>query len=444
MTFEERLAEAARDVDADNLEAAHEKASALAREYPEEPRIAFILGHCHLKAGRPETAYYLYRYAQKFKDYNAPQLWNQIGMSLAEMARDDDAEGWYNRALNRQPNDVTYSSLASIYAKKGDPEKAVWAAEEALKLNPSSDEAKWNGALALLKLRRWEQGWEWYDSMLGAPKLRPHPPSVSGKNIPLWDGKGGNVLLTGEQGLGDEIMFASMVEEAIANCDRLILAVDPRLINLFQRSFPGAVVVNRRGNQLILPEPIDITHRFAMGSLGGLYRHRDEDFPGTGYLKPCPIRARMWRGVFDDLPGKKIGVMWRGGVGGLDEGLRTLSLDEMTFLRREGVSWVSLSHLPAAADECERFFEKTGTRIHHYPFVHSNDYDDTAALVSQLDEVVTVTATVAHLAGSMGVKATVLVPNRPQWRYGAEGDAIPWYQSMTLLRQTDHWPFEEV
>lgn len=445
MTFDELIADAANDVDHDQLESAHQKASELSRKKPEDPRLAFILGHCHLKAGRPETAYYLYRFCQKFKDYDGPMLWNQIGMSLAEMDRDDDAEKWYAKALQRGPTDITYASLASIYTKKGDPKKAVWAAEEALKINSSSDEARWNGALALLKLRQWEKGWEWYDTMLGVPKLRPHPPSLEGLDLPLWDGKGGTVLITGEQGLGDEIMFASMVDEAVNAADEVVLAVDPRLVNLFHRSFPKAVVVNRRGKELVLPRKMDITHRFAMGSLGRLYRNRDEDFPGSPYLKPCPDRAVMWRGLLDKLPGKKVGLMWRGGVGGLDEGLRTLDLHEMSgLLAREGISWVSLNHLPAAGAECERFYNQTGTRIHHYQFVHSKDYDDTAALVSQLDEVVTVTATVAHLAGSMGVKCKVLVPSRPQWRYGAEGDTIPWYQSMTLLRQTDHWPFEEV
>ena len=444
MTFEEMIAAAASDVDADKLESAHGRACYLVRQKPEDARLAFLMAHCHLKAGRPETAYYIYRFAQKFKDYDGPQLWNQIGMSLAEMERDDDAEKWYCRALQRGPTDVTYSSLASIYAKKGDPRKAVWAAEEALKLNPSSDEAKWNGALALLKLHQWKMGWEWYDTMLGAPKLRPHPPSLEGIDLPLWDGKGGNVLITGEQGLGDEIMFASMLPEAIRDAEEVILSVEPRLIGLFQRSFPEAVVVSRRGKNLVLPREIKITHRMAMGSLGGLYRNDDSDFPGTPYLKPCPHRSAMWRALMDKLPGKRVGLMWRGGVGGLDEGLRTLNLHEMTDLLNRDVSWVSLNHLAGASEECERFYDQTGVMIHHYPFVHSSDYDDTAALVSQLDAVVTVTATVAHIAGALGVETHVLVPSKPQWRYGAEGDTMPWYKSLKLYRQTDKWPFEEI
>jgi Flp pilus assembly protein TadD len=444
VTRDDAIAVAAQAADAGDLEHAHSQAAALVRSKPEDPRLAFILGHCHLKAGRPETAYYLYRYAQKFRDYDGPQLWNQIGMALAEMDREDDAEGWYCRALQRGPTDITYASLASIYTKKGDPRKAVWAAEEALKLNPSSDEAKWNGALALLKLRQWKKGWEWYDSMLGVPKLRPHPPAVAGLDCPLWDGKGGNLLLTGEQGLGDEIMFASMMPEVVRDADRVVLAVDPRLVNLFQRSFPDALVTSRRGKDIVVSEPVELTHRFAMGSLGRLYRNDDGDFPGTPYLKACPDRAKMWRGLLDSLPGKKIGLMWRGGVGGLDEGLRTLDLHEMSALLNRDVSWVSLSHLQGAGAECERFYNQTGVKIHHYPFVHSNDYDDTAALVSQLDAVVTVTATVAHLAGGLGVPCHVLVPSKPQWRYGAEGDSLPWYRSMKLYRQTDHWPFEDV
>ena len=444
MTFDALIEEAAREVDNEQLESAHYKAQDLCRAKPEDPRIAFILGHCHLKANRPETAYYLYRYCQKFPEYDGTMVWNMIGMALAEMGREDDAETWYNKALNKSPTDVTYSSLASIYTKKGDPQKAVWAAEEALKLNPDSDEARWNGALALLKLHQWKKGWEWYDSMLGAPKLRPHPPAIDGKDIPLWDGKGGNVLITGEQGLGDEIMFASMINEAIRDADKVILAVDPRLINLFQRSFPEAIVVNRRGKELVLPEPIDITHRFAMGSLGGLYRNSDKDFSGLPYLTPCPTRSKMWRAALDSLPGKKIGFMWRGGVGGLDEKLRTLDLHEIDFLGREDISWVSLNHLDTADPELERFYNQTGTRIHHYPFVHSNDYDDTAALVSQLDAIVSVTGTVVHLAGALGKECHTLVPSMPQWRYGAEGDTMPWYSSVKLYRQTDKWPYDKV
>jgi tetratricopeptide (TPR) repeat protein len=446
------LQRAAEWADAGEPEKAHALLSLVIRDKPEEPRAAYILGNLHLKANRPETAYFLFRYIQKFPEFRVPMVFNAIGHCLSEMGQFEESEHWFLEAIGKSakangPQDTATScaSLASIYTKKGDPQKAVDMAEKALSLNPDCQEAKWNGSLALLKLRQWKQGWEWYDALLQT-KLRPKPPALNDVILPTWEGKGGNVLVYGEQGLGDEIMFASMLPDAVKNADRVICAVDPRLIGLLQRSFPDVVFTSRRSKDIVLPEPIDVTHTIALGSLGRLFRNADSEFPGTRYLKPDPTRCVMYRALLADLgAGKKIGVMWKGGVGGLDENERTLNLHDLEPLLSQDAVFVSLSHLPEAKAECDRFYDQTGLRVHHFPFItQSNDYDDAAALISQLDATVCMTGTAAHCAAALGVNSHVLVPKMPYWRYLHTGSTMPWYRSMTMHRQTDKWPVEEV
>lgn len=430
--------------DSESIKQAYDMCRELFRQNPEDPHLANLIAHCHLKVDRPESAYYIYRYIQKFREYDGPNLWHNLGHCLAEREHWKEAEGFFLKALQKAPDHVTYSSLSSIYCKNGDPHKAVEFAEKALILKPDCQEAFWNGSLALLKLRKWDRGWRWYDSLIGSKK-RPNPPAIDGVTLPMWEGAGGVVLVNGEQGLGDEIMFSSIIPDAQKMAERIVLAVDPRLIPLFQRSFPGVIVVSRVGKHLIIPEPLNITHRFSLGSLGRFFRTQDRDFPGTPYLKADPSRKLMYRALLDSIgEGKKVGVMWRGGVGGLDEFERSLDLKDMEPLFAEGVHWVSLNHLPEAEAECARFYDVTGIKIHHYPFAHSRDYDDTCALVDSLDHIVSVTGTVAHCAAALGKDTHVLVPRMPQWRYGHQGSDIPWYKSMTLHRQTDKWPFEEV
>ncbi len=433
---------ASKLADSGDVEEAHKMVVASMRHNPEDPQAAFIEGCCHLRANRPETAYLIYRYVQKFKEYDGVQLWNSIAHCLAEMGRKDDAERWYAKALAKGPNATTYASYASILAQKGDPRRAVEMAEKAIKLDEANEEAKWNGSLALLKLKEWEKGWKWYDTVIGT-RVRPNPPKITGLDLKPWDGKGGNVLVYGEQGLGDELMFSSILPDVVKNADKVACIVDGRLIGLLSRSFPEVMFADRKAKELILPEEVDLTHTVSIASLGKFYRNQNSDFPGTPFLIPDPERKFMYRALVEQVgAGKKIGVMWKGGRGGLDEFERTIELQDFECLADKG-HLISLNHLPEAKEELEHFYETTGVKIHHWDWALRGDYDHTAALVSALDCVVSVTGSVAHCAAGLGVETHVLVPKMPQWRYGHEGDSLPWYQSMKLHRQADKWPVGE-
>ena len=155
----------------------------------------------------------------------------------------------------------------------------------------------------------------------------------------------------------------------------------------------------------------------------------------------------MHKALLDSLgEGKKVGLMWRGGVGGLDANERTIPLVDMEeFLATDGFHWVSLNHLENAGQECSRFYDTTGIKVHHWDhIVQSNDYDDTAALVKELDAVVCITGTVGHMSASVGTPTHVFTPKEPQWRYCHTGSKIPWYKCMTLYRQQIDWPYDDV
>ena len=182
-----------------------------------------------------------------------------------------------------------------------------------------------------------------------------------------------------------------------------------------------------------------------IGSLGRLFRNRTQDFPGTPYLVADPVRRAEMRTRLDALgDGRKIGIMWRGGIGGNNEEARSMALADMAAAMGGEFHWISLSHLDQAVEEVAAFKAAFGITVHHWPEVlQSQDYDDTAALLAALDAVFTVTCTIGYCCGALGTPVHVLVPRNPEWRYGTESAAIPWYGSMIMYRQaaSGEWPF---
>lgn len=406
-----------------------------------------------MRGNRFEAAYHVTRSVGSLVDL--PQVKHNLAHCLTEMGQLKRAETLFTEALSRESTKEGWSSLASVHAKLGRWNEAVECAEKSLAIDPNYRDAKWNASLAMLALRRWKKAWDWWDAAIGT-KMRPLPKWL-GSDLKAWNGeRGATLLITGEQGLGDEIMFASMLPDVIrmvGDPEKVYLAVDPRLVGLFGRSFPGVHVVERTGKGLRLREGMPPpTHHIPFGSLGRLFRLSDDQFPGTPYLKADPMRVTMYKALLEQFgPGKKVGVNWEGGIPSTNYSQRSFQAIDWAHAWKPGLVFVSLNHRDKTGAAAARFYEITGIPMHHVPFAHSADYDDTAALVEALDEVATVTTTVAHLAGALGKRVHVYVPPQPQWRYGIGSKRCLWYKSMRLYRPTNVFvpgygflPFDEI
>lgn len=395
-----------------------------------------VAAMCQMKAGRTGVAYHLFRRVLEYD--NREEIWNNVGYCLGErQANLKEACTWYEKCLDGKDATAALSNLAMIYAKLGDHEKAIDHANAALAAKPDWFVPKMNAGLSHLALHNWAEGWDWYDAALGTPQ-RPRN-SYHDDETPIWGGNGGTVIIYGEQGLGDQIMFASMIDEAIAKAEHVILDVDSRLKNMFARSFPRATVIaTNRAKQITLPEPREINACMAIGSLGRLFRNHTKDFPGKPYIKTDPIRVAQWKTALDMLPKRrKIGICWEGGADNTGEEVRSMKLDDLLPILTCDAEFISLNHKPQAAGQIEEFKRRTGVDIWHFDRVHrTGDYEDTAALIESCDEVISVTTTVIHMAGALGKKCSVLVPEFPTWRYGVKGNALPWYKSVRLYRAT--------
>lgn len=298
--------------------------------------------------------------------------------------------------------------------------------------------ARFHRAVTLLTLGRFAEAWPDYElRLLSEDRPRRAFPFAPWQGDPL-DGE--TVLVHAEQGIGDEILFASCLPEVIAAARRCVIDCAPKLAPIFARSFPTAQV--HAGEQT---DPIDwslalgIDVHVPIGSLPLWLRPSADSFPEhRGYLKADPAKTAGWRERLAALgPGPKIGLSWRGGTARTRAERRSIPLAELAPLVRERTwHFVSLQYGPEARGEVERFAAETGLRIHHWPEA-IDDYDQTAALLSALDGVVSVCTAVVHLAGALGRRVWVATPRVPEWRYGAAGERMPWYPSVRLVRQRD-------
>lgn len=355
------------------------------------------------------------------------------------------------------------ASLAATYVHGGTPQQALDWARTALALDPDNAAAHWNAALAHLERGQWAPGWAEYAWGFAAGE-RPLRTYDAAGTTPEWDGAPGRtVVLYGEQGLGDEILFASCVPDALRAGARVILECHPRLEALFRRSFPDVAVFGTRKDETIVwptelaaaGRPIDA--KLALGSLPRLFRRTDADFPRRdapggsadlrasglrgAYLRADPARVAAYRARLG--PGPIIGIAWAGGTAPTRADLRSIPLADWAPLfaaarsanagrsaaeNSSAARFVSLQYTLGAGDEAARF------GIPHWPEA-VDDLDEQAALIGACDRVVSVCQTAVHLAGALGVPTACLTPAAPAWRYGVAGDTMPWYPAVTLLRQ---------
>lgn len=369
---------------------------------------------------------------------NATLLAN-FGLCLHDAGRLDAAAAALARALACDPAHPDALVNATLVAMdQNDTPRAQALLERALHAQPAFPEAHALQAQLLLRQGRYADGWREYEWRLRCRDGRYLP-----TELPRWQGAAANSLqIYAEQGLGDQIMFASCLPDVIGRVTRCDAECDPRLLTLFSRSFP-AIRFHAQRPDLARPwataDALTACQIHA-GSLPQLLRGSADQFSGAAYLRPDPLRVAYWQGQLATLgTGLKVGIAWRGGVPRTRQAMRSIAPSELqALLLTQGARFVSLQHA-VNADEWQARPPALAA-VAHWPQA-LRDGDEMAALISALDLVITVCGTVVHLAGALGKTAWVLVPACPEWRYLDGGDRMPWYSSVQMFRQsvTNDW-----
>jgi len=388
------------------------------------------------KAKRLPMAYYMAKHAAEIMPKESA-CWTNYGMACDSMYRKEEAITAYHKALeltdNKESKAHINSNIAALYVNFGEFEKARPYAERAIKLKPDYAKAKHNLGMIKLAAMEWEEGWKLYSNSMGTR----HRIAYQYKNEPVWDGaKGKNVIVYGEQGLGDEISFGSVLPDIIKDC-KVTIECDPRLEGLYTRSFPHAKVYGTRTKQ-DKSWVTDPDASISVGELCQFYRNKDEDFTGKAYLKADPERVGMWKSLWQKKDKPVIGIAWTGGTQWNAGQFRKLDLEALLpIFKSIDAHWVCLQYKDAQ-EEIDAFTQKHKIDIKQYKFgTLTDDYDDTAALVKSLDLVVSMQTAVVHLCGALGKDCMVLVPDTSQWRYATK--KFLWYHSVQVFKQEGDW-----
>jgi len=375
-----------------------------------------------------------------------PKAINNLGDSLVKLGRFEDGLAMLDKSILQQRDYVdAHSNRGMALWGLGRIEDAIASFRRALAFNIAHPAVHKNLGMLLLMYGDFANGWHEYEWRWVADKV----PERSVRT--RWVGedlRGRTMLLWSEQGVGDEVLHASMVSDLLARGPKLVWECDWRLAPLFQRSYPEVKIVPRRGIASPLPETMtdDITVQSPSASIGRFLRDDISKFhPDRGkYLVADKVRAQALRARIGLKPGEKmVGVSW------VSKNLtvgsnKTIPLAQWAdILRIPGVRFVDLQYGDTTE---ERAKLKAALRLcpqHIDGLDLTNDIDGLASLISACDLVLTVSNTTAHLAGALGTPVWVLLPAKlgKFWYWNREGERSLFYSSARILRQlpTEDW-----
>ncbi len=387
-----------------------------------------------------------------------PQLHATLGSVLSETGRVRNALAHLEEAVRLDPDyGEAHSNLGNVLRDLGRIEDAFAAYDKAIEMVPDNPHAHVNRGVALLLTGDYGRGWHEYEWRLKTPEAR-----AVADLPPPWQGEalqGKTILVYTEQGVGDVVMFASILPDLVKTGARVILAANPRLVPLLRRSFPEIEVhdladinpseagAGQDHGHGLGPIAEGADHAVSIASLARYFRQAHTDFLAAApnrYLTPDPAAVELWRKRYAELGDRlTIGISWRGGVTAWDQRLRSTGLDDWGELFAiGGVNWVNLQY--GDRDEDIAALEaESGFKLHDWPDAIA-DLDDFAAQVDALDLVISMSNSTVHFAGALAKPVWTLVPFVPAWRWGLDGDSCPWYPSMRLVRQIEDQPWRDV
>jgi tetratricopeptide (TPR) repeat protein len=423
----------------EDWEGALKQAGKHLNEFPDDPAMLYMAGRVMLEAHRPGLAKPIYERCVRVNP-KAGESWLGYGKALTDLWQLEHAEDAFRMALQLARGKEMKSPLANMGLVKllrGRPEEAMELCHKALYYQRDDIDVAYNLGTAHLMKREWEIGWKLYETALGVHESRRER-IYNDPDEGRWNGdKDKTVVAYGEQGIGDEISFASCLPDLIKDSKKVVIDCDHRLEGLFKRSFPEADVYGTRFRVAEWAQNYKFDGRVAFGSLPKFYRKKEEDFPGTPYLVADPERRTQWKALLEKLPGKKIGLAWNGGLPMNGKVHRSVTLEDLLPILKTDHSFISLEYRDPTK-ELEKFHVEHGIKIHEWGrATRTLDYDDTAALIAELDLVICVTTATLHTAGALGVPCWVMVPKNPSWQF-PEGE-MPWYRSVRMFRKQASW-----
>ena len=401
---------------------------------PDAWNVLFLLGSIELQLGHNGYAIQIMEKVLQYND-KLPEAWNNMGSAYKSEFNHDKARECWEKALTLRDDGDYYNNLATLYINEGCAAEGEHYAREAVKRSPENAKGFWNLSLILLEQKKWAEGFEHYEAGLYSADRQLRFYSEPHEDVPYWEGqKGKTVVIYGEQGIGDEILYSSALGDALKDCKEVILDCHPRMIDLFKRSFPEIkhFYATRKKKEIDWQKNHDIDYRCAIGSLFYLYR-RNGQFPRLPYLVPDAKKVaeyKQWLAAAGPPP--YVGIAWAGGSKKTHQHSRSFKLSQLKPILEQNATFISLQYTEEATEKCKNFEKDTGIKIHHWPEVVNAqaggmDYDDTVALIAALDLVITPNSAAVHVCGAIGQECWTLTPDKCAWRYAGEDEHMTFY-----------------
>jgi Flp pilus assembly protein TadD len=337
---------------------------------------------------------------------------------------------FYKKAIYyKKDYDDAYYNLGVVWEKVREFDKAVECYQNAIQCNNNNINAHWNLGLLYLLTGNFLKGWPEYEirkeknksgkRIFSRPELKSEP--VNGKRI----------LVYSEQGMGDSIQFARYLK-MLKNCGAyVIFECKPKLAELF-KNFNGfdELIVEKKSSEII----VQYDYQISMLSLPNYFDTTVESIPSEiSYLSACPEKVKQWEKIIKDENYLNIGIVWSGAeknISGKDRSC-TLNDFEPLFL----IKGIKLYSLQKSGDNDNTI--NPDLPVISFDNLDSVPFLDTAAIIENLDLVISIDTSVAHLAGALGKPIWTLLPYYPDWRWLLNRNDSPWYPSMKLFRQQE-------
>jgi tetratricopeptide (TPR) repeat protein len=380
-----------------------------------------------MRAGEDAAASALRAVALAPEDVEA---WRALGVMCVAANRLPRALAAFERALAFEPDHIeTLNNVGWALTQLQRYDAALGVLERGLTLAPGAPSLRWNRGLCLLAMGRFAEGLEDYEARFALDD--PSFERLRRSDVPLWrKGEaiaGKRVFLYNDQGHGDTIQFIRFARTLRRMDADVIAEVQPELADLCASVDDGVRIVRQRET----PPAFDLM--CPMASLPHRLSLTAERIPAqVPYLRPDVARVAAWRVRLSDLPGRmRVGLAWAGNARHANDANRSIPLRLLEpLLGAADVSFVSLQKEMRPGDV--EVLTRRGVVDHTAALT---DFSDTAALIANLNLVITVDTSVAHLAGALGVPVWIFVPFAADFRWMAGRDDSPWYPTARLFRQ---------